>query len=81
MVLGGTVYGPQHTNGHNRKSQILSVLHFANRKLLAIFKNLLMGLFLMGCFLGDFQEGKGPDKALKATVEGGKRLINEENGP
>ena len=32
------------------------------------FKNLLMRLFLMGCFPGDFREGKRPIKALGETA-------------
>ena len=35
-----------------------------------------MGLFLMGCFTGDSQEGKRPMKAFEETaIKGGKRLI------
>ena len=33
-----------------------------------IFKNLLMPLFLMGCFPGNFQEGKRPIKAFRETA-------------
>ena len=35
------------------------------------FKNLLMGLFLMGCFAGDFQKGKRPIKQFGASREMG----------
>ena len=41
-------------------------------------KNLLMPLFLMGCFPGDFQEGKRSMKALgKRPIKEGKRPIKE----
>ena len=41
-----------------------------------------MGLFLMGCFPSDFQEGKRPIKALGETpVEVGKRPIKEAKPP
>ena len=34
----------------------------------SVLKNLLMPLFLMGCFPGDFQEGKQPIKAFVETA-------------
>ena len=39
-------------------------------------KNLLMPLFLMGCFPMDFQEGKRPIKVGKRPIKEGKRPIN-----
>ena len=45
-------------------------------RFLPIFKNPLMGLFLMGCFPGDFQGGNGPLRhSGKRPIEGGKRPI------
>ena len=41
-----------------------------------LFKNLFMPLFLMGCFPGDFQEGKRPIKAF-----GENSPLRSENGP
>ena len=41
-----------------------------------------MPLFLMGCFPGDFQEGKRPIKAFgKRPMKVGKRPIKEGNAP
>ena len=47
------------------------------------FKNLLMPLFLMGCFPVDFQEVKRPLKAKsgKRPIKGGKRPIKEGKRP
>ena len=39
-------------------------------------KNLLMPLFLLGCFPWDFQEGKQPIKVGKRPIKEGKRPIN-----
>ena len=45
-------------------------------------KNLLMPLFLMGCFPGDFQEGKRPLKAFgKRPIKVRKRPIKEGKRP
>ena len=46
-------------------------------------KNLLMPLFLMGCFPGDFQEVKRPlgTKSEKRPIEVGKRPIKERIRP
>ena len=46
-------------------------------------KNLLMPLFLMGCFPVDFQEGKRPlrTKSVKRPIKVGKRPINEGKRP
>ena len=45
-------------------------------------KNLLMPLFLMGCFPGDFQEGKRPIKAFRERpIKVGKRPIKEGKRP
>ena len=43
------------------------------------FKNLLMPLFLMGCFPVDFQDVKRPlrTKSVKRPIQVGKRPINE----
>ena len=50
--------------------------------LLLFFKNLLMPLFLLGCFPGDFQEGKRPIKAFwEAAHSGRKRPIKERKRP
>ena len=48
-----------------------------------IFKNLLMPLFLMGCFPVDFQEVKLPLRAKsgKRPIKGGKRPIKEGKRP
>ena len=47
-----------------------------------LIKNLLTHLFLMGCFLGDFQEGERPIKAFGATahwpIKEWKRPINAD---
>ena len=43
--------------------QIGGVLRYFFEKWVVVggfFKNLLMALFLMGCFPGDFQEANGP---------------------
>ena len=47
------------------------------------FKNLLMPLFLMGCFPVDFQEVKRPfrTKSMKHPIKIGKRPINEGKRP
>ena len=47
------------------------------------FKNLLMPLFLMGCFPVDFQEAKRPlrTKSVKRTIKVGKQPINEGKRP
>ena len=47
------------------------------------FKNLLMPLFLMGCFAVDFQEGKRPlrTKSGKRPIKVGKRPIKEGKRP
>ena len=49
----------------------------------ACFKNLLMPLFLMGCFPVDFQEVKRPlrTKSAKRPIKVGKRPINEGKRP
>ena len=49
----------------------------------AIFKNLLMPLFLMGCFPVDFQDVKRPlrTKSVKRPIKVGKRPINEGKRP
>ena len=46
-------------------------------------KDLLMPLFLMGCFPVDFQEGKRPlrTKSVKRPIKVGKRPINEGKRP
>ena len=46
-------------------------------------KNLLMPLFLMGCFPVDFQEVKRPltTKSVKRPIKVGKRPINEGKRP
>ena len=46
-------------------------------------KNLLMPLFLMGCFPVDFQEVKRPlrTKSVKRPIKAGKRPINERKRP
>ena len=46
-------------------------------------KNLLMPLFLMGCFPGDFQEVKRPlrTQSVKRPIKVGKRPINEAKRP
>ena len=46
-------------------------------------KNLLMPLFLMGCFPVDFQEVKRPlrTKSVKRPIKVGKRPINERKRP
>ena len=48
-----------------------------------ILKNLLMPLFLMGCFPVDFQEAKRPlrTKSVKRPIKVGKRPINEGKRP
>ena len=47
------------------------------------FKNLLMPLFLMGCFPVDFQDVKRPlrTKSVKRPIKVGKRPINEGKRP
>ena len=47
------------------------------------FKNLLMPLFLMGCFPVDFQDVKRPlrTKSVKRPIKDGKRPINERKRP
>ena len=56
-------------------------LCFSNRAL--AIKNLLMPLFLMGCFPLDFQEVKRPlrTKSGKRPIKVGKRPINEGKRP
>ena len=48
-----------------------------------MFKNLLMPLFLMGCFPVDFLEVKRPlrTKSVKRPIKVGKRPINEGKQP
>ena len=48
-----------------------------------LFKNLLMPLFLMGCFPVDFQELQRPlmTKSVKRPIKAGKRPINEGKRP
>ena len=48
-----------------------------------LFKNLLMPLFLMGCFPVDFQEVKRPlrTKSAQRPIKAGKRPINEGKRP
>ena len=48
-----------------------------------IFRNLLMPLFLMGCFPVDFQEVKRPlrTKSVKRPIKVGKQPINEGKRP
>ena len=50
---------------------------------LCFFKNLLMPLFLMGCFPVDFQEVKRPlgTKSVKRPIKVGKQPINEGKRP
>ena len=50
---------------------------------LVTIKNLLMPLFLMGCFPVDFQEAKRPlrTKSVKRPIKVGKRPINEGKRP
>ena len=47
------------------------------------FKNLLMPLFLMGCFPVDFQDAKRPlrTKSVKRPIKVGKRPINKGKRP
>ena len=47
------------------------------------FKNLLVPLFLMGCFPADFQEVKRPlrTKSAKRPIKVGKRPVNEVKRP
>ena len=47
------------------------------------FKNLLMPLFLMGCFPVDFQEVKRPlrTKSVKRPIKVGKQPLNEGKRP
>ena len=48
----------------------------------ASFKNLSMGLFLMGCFPRDFQEGKRPTRhSGQRPIKVGKRPIEEGKRP
>ena len=49
----------------------------------SVFKNLLMPLFLMGCFPVDFQEAKRPlrTKSVKRPIKVGKRPIKKGNSP
>ena len=48
-----------------------------------VIENLLMPLFLMGCFPIDFQEVKRPlrTKSVKRPIKAGKRPINEGKRP
>ena len=39
-------------------------------------KNLLMRLFLRGCFAGDFQEGKRPIKAFWESAHWGRKMAH-----
>ena len=50
---------------------------------LLTLKNLLVSLFLMGGFPGDFQDGKRPNKALGETAhfQEGKRPTKEGKRP
>ena len=50
---------------------------------LSIVKNLLMPLFLTGCFPMDFQEVKRPlgTKSAKRPIKDGKRTINKGKRP
>ena len=74
-----------------RQNAAFSKGNFLNRSLnrnsespMAIFKNLLMPLFLMGCFPGDFKRensplrhlGKRPIKVGRRPIKEGKRPIN-----
>ena len=55
-----------------------------NRSVFLVFKNLLMPLFLMGCFPVSFQEAKRPltTKSGKCPIKVGKRRpIKEEKRP
>ena len=70
----------------NRKS--LATFHRTLKSLLCLvpeiaIKNLLMPLFLMGCFPEDFQEVKRPltTKSVKRPIKVGKRPINEGKRP
>ena len=54
-----------------------------NPQKIRALKNLLMPLFLMGCFPVDFQEVKRPlrTKSVKRPIKVGKRPINEGKRP
>ena len=73
---------PQANSSSTGKSAEKSVEKSAKR-FAAEFKNLLMPLFLMGCFTVDFQEVKRPlrAKTVKRPIKVGKRPINEGKRP
>ena len=64
----------------SKKASLLRMQNFAEN---SIFKNLLMPLFLMGCFPVDFQEVKRPlrTKSVKRPIKVGKRPINKGKRP
>ena len=69
--------------GENFLSGVRGAQHFRTRLFGSFFKNLLMPLFLMGCFPVDFQEVKRPlrTKSGKRPIKVGKRPIKEGKRP
>ena len=64
------------------EAQVTELCHDLRMRLWYL-KNLLMPLFLMGCFPGDFQEVKRPlrTQSVKRPIKVGKRPINEAKRP
>ena len=80
LSLAGPTRKPRHASVFSTHSDTQPVPAF---HCIRLFKNLLMPLFLMGCFPVDFQEGKRPlrTKSGKRPIKVGKRPINEGKRP
>ena len=61
---------------HKMGLWLLGTVHETVLGHLLIFKNLLMPLFFMGCFPGDFREGKRPIKAFGETAHWGRKTAH-----
>ena len=79
-ILGKSQWGL--SNGGLRplsaiSAQSSTIVHFCGPFDPFLIKNLLMPLFLMGCFPRDFEEGNGPLRpSAKRPIKEGKRPIN-----
>ena len=79
--LKGGVLGSEYERGcRKRRNSSQKAMQYP---VLPFLKNLLMPLFLMGCFPVDFQEVKRPlrTKSVKRPIKVGKRPINEGKRP
>ena len=74
VSLVGRLFGHQHFSD-SRES--IRANRFAKRVFLKHFQEPLLPLFLMGCFPGDFQEGKLPTKPFGKTTHQGRKTAHQ----